>query len=203
MISLLNNGKKVEIRWKKQTKLSLADILTQLIATEDGVVEFERSEISVVDDHYFKIPYFFDQAKVNCLCGYDGVRGYFGITEEKVVWVNNHTGVSALAFEGTVLDNISIVFEKESFTLECDNLIRFTDPEFYEDKKTDMGADFIDRVIVQLANERKLNLKYNLLDHKRMWIKKLEEDLGQLESLGYNKTSTVYKKELAILESSV
>lgn len=101
------------------------------------------------------------------------------------------------------MDNISIVFEKESFTLECDNLIRFTDPEFYEDKKTDMGADFIDRVIVQLANERKLNLKYNLLDHKRMWIKKLEEDLGQLESLGYNKTSTVYKKELAILESSV
>ena len=43
---------------KKQTKLSLADILTQLTATEDGVVEFERSEISVVDDRYFKMPYF-------------------------------------------------------------------------------------------------------------------------------------------------
>ena len=71
---------------KKQTKLSLADILTQLTATEDGVVEFERSEISVVDDRYFKMPYFFDQAKVICLCGYDGVRDYFGIriTEEKV-----------------------------------------------------------------------------------------------------------------------
>lgn len=56
-------------------------------------------------------------------------------------------------------------------------------------------------------------MKYNLLDHKRMWVEKLEEDLGQLESLGYNKTSTVYKeglrrtkkaqKELATLESSV
>lgn len=96
---------------KKQTKLSLADILTQLTATEDGVVEFEQSEIVVVDDRYFKMPYFFDQAKVICLCGYDGVRDYFGITEEKVVWVNNHTGLGALAFEGTVLDNISIVFD--------------------------------------------------------------------------------------------
>lgn len=119
---------------KKQTKLSLANILTQLTATEDGVVEFEQSEIAVVDDRYFKMPYFFDQAKVICLCGYDGVRDYFGITEEKVVWVNNHTGLGALAFKGTVLDNISIVFEEESFTLECDNLIRYTDPEFYEDK---------------------------------------------------------------------
>ncbi|ENZ5655576.1 hypothetical protein ACT46A_002492 [Enterococcus hirae] len=84
---------------KKQTKLSLADILTQLTATEDGVVEFEQSEIAVVDDRYFKMPYFFDQAKVICLCGYDGVRDYFGITEEKVVWVNNHTGLGALAFK--------------------------------------------------------------------------------------------------------
>ncbi len=76
-----------------------------------------------------------------------------------------------------------------------------------------MGAGFIDRVIIQLKNERKINMKYNLLDHKRMWVEKLEEDLGQLESLGYNKTSTVYKeglrrtkkaqKELATLESSV
>ncbi|MCB8537254.1 hypothetical protein KMA69_12285 [Enterococcus faecium] len=119
---------------KKQTKLSLADILTQLTATEDGVVEFERSEIAVVDDRYFKMPYFFDQAKVIFLCGYDGVRDYFGITEEKVVWVNNHTGLGALAFEGTVLDNIYIVFEEESFTLESDNLTRYIDPKFYEDK---------------------------------------------------------------------
>ena len=78
----------------------------------------------------------FDQAKVICLCGYDGVRDYFGIriTEEKVVWVNNHTELGALAFEGTVLDNISIVFEEESFTLECDKLTRYIDPKFYEDK---------------------------------------------------------------------
>ncbi|HGF8210862.1 hypothetical protein [Enterococcus faecium] len=56
-------------------------------------------------------------------------------------------------------------------------------------------------------------MKYNLLDHKRMWVEKLEEDLEQLELLGYNKTSMVYKeglkrmkkaqKELATLESSV
>ena len=54
---------------------------------------------------------------------------------------------------------------------------------------------------------------YNLLDHKRMWVEKLEEDLEQLELLGHNKTSTVYKeglkrtkkaqKELATLESRV
>ncbi|EMF0102674.1 hypothetical protein HWD72_13425 [Enterococcus hirae] len=55
-------------------------------------------------------------------------------------------------------------------------------------------------------------MKYNSLDHKRMWVEKLEEDLEQLESLGYNKTSMVYKKglkrtkkaqkELATLESN-
>jgi len=66
VISLLDNGKGGNKMKKKQTKLSLADILTQLTATEDGVVEFERSEISVVDDRYFKMPYFFDQAKVIC-----------------------------------------------------------------------------------------------------------------------------------------
>ena len=44
MISLLDNGKGGNKMKKKQTKLSLADILTQLTATEDGVVEFERSE---------------------------------------------------------------------------------------------------------------------------------------------------------------
>ncbi|WP_229206517.1 hypothetical protein [Enterococcus faecium] len=56
-------------------------------------------------------------------------------------------------------------------------------------------------------------MKYNLLAHKKMWVEKLEEDLEQLELLGYNKTTTVYKeglkrtkkaqKKLATLESSV
>lgn len=76
-----------------------------------------------------------------------------------------------------------------------------------------MGTGFIDRVLVQVKEERKITMKYNLLDHKRMWVEKLEEDLEQLELLGHNKTSTVYKeglkrtkkaqKELATLESSV
>ncbi|HBL3145599.1 TPA: hypothetical protein LQA16_002303 [Enterococcus faecium] len=76
-----------------------------------------------------------------------------------------------------------------------------------------MGTSFIDRVIVQVKEERKITMKYNSLDHKRMWVEKLEEDLEQLELLGYNKTSAVYKeglkrtkkvqKELATLESSV
>lgn len=56
-------------------------------------------------------------------------------------------------------------------------------------------------------------MKCNSLDHKRMWVEKLEEDLEQLELLGYNKFSKVYKeglkrtkkaqKELVTLESSV
>lgn len=79
-----------------------------------------------------------------------------------------------------------------------------------------MGTGFIDRVLVQVKEERKITMKYNSLDHKRMWVEKLEEDLEQLESLGYNKTSMVYKeglkrtkkaqkaqKELVTLESSV
>lgn len=52
----------------------------QLIATEDGILESEQSEIAVVDNRYFKRPYFFDQVKVIYLCAYDGVRDCFGIT---------------------------------------------------------------------------------------------------------------------------
>ncbi|EGP4757290.1 hypothetical protein NXO51_001758, partial [Enterococcus faecium] len=59
-----------------------------------------------------------------------------------------------------------------------------------------MGTGFIDRVLVQVKEERKITMKYNLLDHKRMWVEKLEEDLEQLELLGHNKTSTVYKEGL-------
>lgn len=40
-----------------------------------------------------------------------------------------------------------------------------------------MGTGFIDRVLVQVKEERKITMKYNLLDHKRMWVEKLEEDL--------------------------
>lgn len=79
-MSLLNNGKGGNKMKKKQTKLSLSDILTQLIATEDGILECEQSEIAIVDDRYFKRPYFFDQVKVIYLCAYDGVRDCFGIT---------------------------------------------------------------------------------------------------------------------------
>lgn len=30
------------------------------------------------------------------------------------------------------------------------------------------------------------------LDHKKMWLEKLESDLSELESLGYSKDSKVY-----------
>ncbi|WP_155845501.1 hypothetical protein [Enterococcus sp. C1] len=34
---------------------------------------------------------------------------------------------------------------------------------------------------------------HNQLDHKKMWLEKLEKDLSELESLGYSKDSKVYK----------
>ena len=36
-------------------------------------------------------------------------------------------------------------------------------------------------------------MKYSQLDHKKMWVEKLERDLSELESLGYSKDSKVYK----------
>ncbi|SFE58498.1 hypothetical protein SAMN04487887_11815 [Enterococcus casseliflavus] len=36
-------------------------------------------------------------------------------------------------------------------------------------------------------------MKYSQMDHKRMWVEKLERDLSQLESLGYSIDSEVYK----------
>lgn len=36
-------------------------------------------------------------------------------------------------------------------------------------------------------------MKYSRMDHKRMWVEKLERDLSQLESLGYSRDSEVYK----------
>lgn len=36
-------------------------------------------------------------------------------------------------------------------------------------------------------------MNYSQLDHKKMWVEKLESDLSELESLGYSKDSKVYK----------
>jgi len=36
-------------------------------------------------------------------------------------------------------------------------------------------------------------MRYSQMDHKRMWVEKLERDLSQLESLGYSRDSEVYK----------
>lgn len=47
-----------------------------------------------------------------------------------------------------------------------------------------MGTGFIDRVLVQVKEERKITMKYNLLDHKRMWVEKLREIRGRLRTVG-------------------
>ncbi|MDO7880220.1 hypothetical protein [Enterococcus sp. AZ012] len=36
-------------------------------------------------------------------------------------------------------------------------------------------------------------MRYSQMDHKKMWVEKLERDLSELESLGYSKESEVYK----------
>lgn len=36
-------------------------------------------------------------------------------------------------------------------------------------------------------------MRYSQMDHKRMWVEKVERDLSQLESLGYSRDSEVYK----------
>ncbi|MFZ4870729.1 hypothetical protein ACOYX3_17225 [Enterococcus entomosocium] len=36
-------------------------------------------------------------------------------------------------------------------------------------------------------------MRYSQMDHKRMWVEKLERDFSELESLGYSKESEVYK----------
>jgi len=38
------------------------------------------------------------------------------------------------------------------------------------------------------------NMGHSQLDHKRMWLEKLEKDLSELESLGYEKNSEMYKE---------
>ena len=36
-------------------------------------------------------------------------------------------------------------------------------------------------------------MRYSQMNHKKMWVEKLERDLSELESLGYSKESEVYK----------
>ncbi len=48
--------------------------------------------------------------------------------------------------------------------------------------KSDSTFQIIEKI--ELWDEREITMKYNLLDHKRMWVEKLEEDLEQLELLG-------------------
>jgi hypothetical protein len=38
------------------------------------------------------------------------------------------------------------------------------------------------------------NMGHSQLEHKRMWLEKLEKDLSELKSLGYEKKSETYKE---------
>lgn len=38
------------------------------------------------------------------------------------------------------------------------------------------------------------NMGHSQLEHKRMWLEKLEKDLSELQSLGYEKNSETYKE---------
>ncbi|EHM3054778.1 TPA: hypothetical protein ACWWCX_003020 [Enterococcus faecium] len=39
-------------------------------------------------------------------------------------------------------------------------------------------------------------MTYTELDHKKMWVEKLDKDLEQLHALGYDNNSNVYKNGL-------
>lgn len=43
---------------------------------------------------------------------------------------------------------------------------------------------------------------YTNLDHKKIWVEKLENDLEQLKSLGCDKNSDIYKKGVKRTENA-
>lgn len=45
-------------------------------------------------------------------------------------------------------------------------------------------------------------MKYTNLDHQKIWVEKLENDLEQLKSLGFDKNSDIYKKDVKKTESA-
>ncbi|PEH49503.1 hypothetical protein [Enterococcus faecium] len=134
---------------KKQVKLTLETILKQLEEIENGILLIPDSAIAIVDERdleVFDIPEMLEDAKTICFWLTDGLRNYFSVTDDKILWIDNSLNETATAtvFKGNVKEEIEILINNETFEpkILSDNIIKYEDPYFYQEKVMGQDLDF-------------------------------------------------------------
>ncbi|EMF0485754.1 hypothetical protein H7571_001805, partial [Enterococcus hirae] len=97
---------------------SIKEILRKLEATDDGILLIPDSDVAIVDERdleVFELPESLKNSKVICFWTTDGIRNYFSITKNRIIWFDNFLSENATVFEGDVKEKIEIVIDERTF----------------------------------------------------------------------------------------
>ncbi|EMF0421266.1 hypothetical protein IL099_002182 [Enterococcus hirae] len=125
---------------------SIKEILSKLEATEDGIWLILNSDVAIVDERdleEFELPESLETSKVICFWTTDGIRNYFSITKNRIIWFDNFLSESATVFEGNVKEEIEIVIDERTFEpkILSKNIKEYEDLNFYQEIGIDQNSE--------------------------------------------------------------
>ncbi len=125
---------------------SIKEILSKLKATEDGILLIPGSDVAIVDERdleVFELPESLKNSKVICFWTTDGIRNYFSITENRIIWFDNFLSESATVFEGNVKEEIEIVIDERTFEpkILSEKIREYEDSNFYQEIGINKNSD--------------------------------------------------------------
>lgn len=125
---------------------SIKEILSKLEATEDGIWLIPNSDVAIVDERdleEFELPESLETSKVICFWTTDGIRNYFSITKNRIIWFDNFLSESATVFEGNVKEEIEIVIDERTFEpkILSKNIKEYEDLNFYQEIGIDQNSE--------------------------------------------------------------
>lgn len=125
---------------------SIKEILRKLEATDDGILLIPDSDVAIVDERdleVFELPESLKNSKVICFWTTDGIRNYFSITENRIIWFDNFISESATVFEGNVKEDIEIVIDERTFKpkILSENIKEYEDSNFYKEVGLNKNSD--------------------------------------------------------------
>lgn len=125
---------------------SIKEILRKLEATDDGILLIPDSDVAIVDERdleVFELPESLKNSKVICFWTTDGIRNYFSITRNRIIWFDNFLSENATVFEGDVKEEIEIVIDERTFEpkILSENIKEYEDSNFYQEIGLDKNSD--------------------------------------------------------------
>lgn len=125
---------------------SIKEILRKLEATDDGKLLIPDSDVAIVDERdleVFELPESLKNSKVICFWTTDGIRNYFSITKNRIIWFDNFLSESATVFEGNVKEEIEIVIDERTFEpkILSKNIKEYEDLNFYQETGIDQNSE--------------------------------------------------------------